>query len=117
MIVERDMQLVKKNLFRDVVKKMDEETEKDTEDRIGRALLRLIPAELQKAAKNTVHYCEPRDFCHTEQCDLLHFCTLLDPSKKLRPLKSNISSEDYEQVTNGLLSSLIFYTVLIKKLR
>jgi hypothetical protein len=98
MIVERDIQLVKKNLIRGVTKRMNGETEKDSEERIGRALLKLIPTALQKAAKITLHYFEQKAFRYADQSDLLHFCSFLDPTKKLQPIKSNISSQDYEEV-------------------
>jgi hypothetical protein len=116
MIVERDIQLVKKNLIRGVTKRMNGETEKDSEERIERALLKLIPTAPQKAAKITLHYFEQKAFRY-DQSDLLHFCSFLDPAKKLQPIKSNISSKDYEEVKNGLLSSLKSYSPLIKKLR
>jgi hypothetical protein len=116
MIVERDIQLVKKNLVRGVPKKMDRETEKETEERIGRALLKLIPTELQKAAKTKLHYFEQQSFRYTDQSDLLHFSSLLDPTKKLQPIKSNIPSQDNAEVKNGILPSLRAFLSLIKKL-
>jgi hypothetical protein len=116
MIVERDIQLVKKNLIRGVTKRMNGETEKDSEEGIGCALLKLIPTALQKAAKITLHCFEQKAFSYADQSDLLHFCSFLDPTKKLQPIKSNISSQDYEEVKNGQLSSLKSYSPLIKKL-
>jgi hypothetical protein len=93
---------------------MDRGTEKEREERIGRALLKLIPTELQKAAKTTLHYFEQQAFRYTDQSDLLHFCSLPDPTKKLQPIKSNISSQDYKEVKSGILSALRSYSSLLR---
>jgi hypothetical protein len=104
---------VKKNLVRELMKKMEGETEKMREERTGRAFLKLIPTELQKAAKTVL--LNNRAFRYSCQIDLLHICSLLDPTKTLPPINPSTSCHDYGEAKNGLLSSLKSYSPLIKE--